>query len=82
MQLTALRTEPSSVGAVQNRRDHTVSYLQNISENSSAARSNIEDAVFAKESASLARDQVLQQAGMSMLSQANQASQNVLTLLR
>ncbi|NPA72047.1 MAG: flagellin FliC, partial [Gammaproteobacteria bacterium] len=61
---------------------HTVSNLQNISENTSAARSNIQDADFAKESASLAKSQVLQQAGMSMLSQANQASQNVLSLLR
>jgi flagellin len=81
-QLTALSTARSGVGAVQNRLDHTISNLQNISENTSAARSNIQDADFAKESASLARDQVLQQAGMSMLSQANQASQNVLTLLR
>jgi flagellin len=80
-QLTVLSTARSGVGAVQNRLDHTVANLQNISENTSAARSNIEDADFAKESASLARDQVLQQAGMSMLSQSNQASQNVLMLL-
>jgi flagellin len=80
--MTTLSTARSGVGAVQNRLDHTISNLQNISENTSAARSNIQDADFAKESASLARDQVLQQAGMSMLSQANQASQNVLTLLR
>ena len=81
-QLSTLSTARSGVGAVQNRLDHTVSNLQNLSENTSAARSNIQDADFAKESANLARDQVLQQAGMSMLSQANQASQNVLTLLR
>jgi flagellin len=80
--LTTLSTARSGVGAVQNRLDHTISNLQNISENTSAARSNIQDADFAKESASLARDQVLQQAGMSMLSQSNQASQNVLMLLR
>jgi flagellin len=82
LQLTALSTARSGVGAVQNRLDHTISNLQNISENTSAARSNIQDADFAKESASLARDQVLQQAGMSMLSQANQASQSVLQLLQ
>ncbi|WP_019556729.1 flagellin N-terminal helical domain-containing protein [Thiomicrorhabdus arctica] len=81
-QLSKLNTARSGVGAVQNRLDHTVSNLQNISENVSAARSNIQDTDFAKESANLAKNQVLQQAGMSMLSQANQSSQNVLTLLR
>jgi flagellin len=81
-QLTNLSTARSGVGAVQNRLEHTVTNLQNISENTSAARSNIQDADFAKESADLARTQVLQQAGMSMLSQANQASQNVLQLLQ
>jgi flagellin len=69
-------------GALQNRLESTVSNLSNVNENMSAARSRIEDADFAKESADLARSQVLQQAGMSMLSQANQSSQNVLSLLR
>ena len=69
-------------GAVQNRLESTISNLQNVSENTSAARSRIQDADFAKESANLARTQVLQQAGMSMLSQANLQSQNVLSLLR
>jgi flagellin len=69
-------------GAVQNRLEYTVSNLQNVDENINASRSRIEDADFAKESANLARTQVLQQAGMSMLSQANQSSQNVLSLLR
>jgi len=81
-QLTTLNTARSGVGAVQNRLDHTVSNLQSISENVSAARSSIQDTDFAKESANLAKNQVLQQAGMSMLSQANQASQNVLQLLK
>jgi flagellin len=80
--ITGLNTERSAVGAVQNRLEYTVSNLQNVSENISAARSQIMDADFAKESAELARTQVLQQAGMSMLSQANQQSQNVLSLLR
>jgi flagellin len=53
-----------------------------VNENITAARSQIEDADFASESANLARTQVLQQAGMSMLSQANQATQNVLALLQ
>lgn len=69
-------------GGTQNRLDHTASNLQNISENTQAARSQIMDTDFAKESAELAKNQVLQQAGMSMLSQANQRAQNVLSLLR
>ncbi|QKI89561.1 flagellin [Thiomicrorhabdus xiamenensis] len=69
-------------GAVQNRLESTVSNLANVNENMNAARSRIQDADFAKESANLARTQVLQQAGMSMLSQANSNSQNVLSLLR
>ncbi len=69
-------------GAMQNRMEYTVSNLQNVNENITAARSQIEDADFASESANLARTQVLQQAGMSMLSQANQSTQNVLALLQ
>lgn len=80
--IAALSTQRSAVGAVQNRLEHTVANLQNVSENTSAARSSIQDANFAQESAQLARTQVLQQAGMSMLSQANSSSQNVLSLLR
>ena len=72
----------ATVGALQNRMDHTVNNLNNITENMTAARSQIQDADFAKESANLARQQVLQQAGMSMLSQANQQSQQVLQLLQ
>ena len=81
-QISTLSSARSGVGAVQNRLEHTVANLQNISENISASRSSILDADFAKESANLARTQVLQQAGMSMLSQSNQASQNVLQLLQ
>ena len=80
--LSTLSTARSGVGAVQNRLEYAVSNLQNLSENTSAARSGIQDANFAQESANLAKNQVLQQAGMSMLSQANQSSQNVLALLR
>lgn len=80
--LSAIKTMKSYWGAVQNRLDYTVSNLSNVNENIQASRSNILDADFAKESANLARTQVLQQAGMSMLSQANQNSQNVLSLLR
>ncbi|WP_024851368.1 flagellin N-terminal helical domain-containing protein [Hydrogenovibrio kuenenii] len=72
----------SKFGAAQNRLDYTISNLQNVNQNITAARSQIQDANFAAESANLARTQILQQAGMSMLSQANQSQQNVLSLLR
>lgn len=70
------------LGAVSNRLDSTMSNLSNISENQAAARSRIEDADFAEESANLSRAQVLQQAGTSMLAQANAAPQQVLSLLQ
>jgi flagellin len=69
-------------GAMQNRLEYTVSNLNNVNENIINARSRIQDADYARESANLARTQVLQQAGMSMLSQANQSGQNALSLLR
>lgn len=80
--LSAIKTMRAAWGAMQNRLEYTVSNLQNVNENISSSRSRIEDADFAKESAALARTQVLQQAGMSMLSQSNSNSQNVLSLLR
>ncbi len=80
--LAAIKTMRAAWGSLQNRLDFTVSNLTNVNENISESRSGIQDADFAKESANLARTQVLQQAGMSMLSQANGNSQNVLSLLR
>ncbi len=80
--LSTLNTERAQWGALQNRLESTVSNLNNINENMSASRSRIQDADFARESANLARTQVLQQAGMSMLSQANQQSQQVMQLLQ
>jgi flagellin len=62
--------------------EYTVSNLQNVNTNIQAARSRIQDTDYARESANLARTQVLQQAGMSMLSQSNQSGQNVMSLLR
>jgi flagellin len=70
------------LGAISNRLDYTMNNLSNISENQAAARSRIEDADFAKESANLSRAQVLQQAGTAMLAQANAAPQQVLSLLQ
>lgn len=71
----------SDLGAVQNRFSATIDNLANAIENQSAARSRILDADFAVETANLSRSQILQQAGTSMLAQANQAPQSVLGLL-
>ena len=72
----------STLGAVANRLDHTVSNLMNRVENQSAANSRILDADYAVESANLAKAQVLQQAGTAMLAQANASGQGVLSLLK
>lgn len=70
------------LGAVQNRFESTIANLMNVSENISAAKSRIVDADFASETASLTKSQILQQAGLAMLSQANQVPQAALTLLQ
>ncbi|MEF3083589.1 flagellin [Luteimonas sp. SMYT11W] len=80
--LDAVNTARAELGAIQNRFTSVVSNLSVNSENLSAARSRIQDADFAKESAQLTRNQILQQAGTAMLAQANQSSQNVLSLIR
>ncbi len=80
--IASIDTERSNLGSTQNRFTTTISNLQNGIENQSAARSRIIDADFAQETASLARSQILQQAGTAMLSQANQSGQTVMTLLR
>ena len=72
----------SDLGAIENRMEHTISNLMNIAEKTADSRSRLEDADFALESSRLAKNQVLQQAGTSMLSQANQMSQLVMELLR
>ena len=66
---------------MQNRFDHTISNLSNISENVSASRSRIQDTDFATETAEMTKNQILQQAGTSILSQANQLPQTALSLL-
>jgi len=68
-------------GAAQNRLESVVRNNSNIIENQSAARSRVLDADFAKETANLTRTQILQQAGIAMLAQANQLPQNALSLL-
>lgn len=78
-QVNGLRAE---LGAVQTRFESTISNLEVTAENMTAARSRIRDADFAKETAELTRVQILQQAGISMLAQANAQPQNVLALLQ
>ena len=78
-QVSATRAD---LGAVNNRLDFTVSILANISEKTSAARSRINDADFAQETANLSRSQVLQQAATAMLAQSNARPQQVLSLLQ
>ena len=72
----------ASYGALQNRLEYTVSNLMNVAEFTTSARSRIEDADFAAESARLAKAQVLQQTGTAMLAQANAAPQLALQLIR
>ncbi len=67
---------------MRNRLQYTISNLMNVSEQTLVARSRIEDADFAIESAKLAKAQVLQQAGTTMLSQAHAQSQTVLSLVK
>ena len=80
--LTSVSTLRSTFGAIQNRFESTIANLATTSENLSAARSRIQDADFASETAALTRAQILQQAGVSILSQANSLPQNVLALLQ
>ena len=82
---TAINTvngERATYGAAQNRFDAVISNLQVSVENQSSARSRIMDADFAQETANLSRAQILQQAGNTMIAQANQLPQQVLALLR
>ena len=80
--LASINSQRGALGAVQNRFIATVANLQNNVENLSAARSRIQDTDFAAETASLTRNQILQQAGTAMLAQANQLPQLVLSLLK
>jgi flagellin len=80
--LTAVNDARASLGAVQNRFESTIANLSTTAENLSAARSRIQDADFAAETASMTRAQILQQAGTAMVAQANSLPQSVLSLLR
>ena len=80
--LTTVSSFQSQLGAIQNRFTSTVSNLQAVSQNLQASRSTILDADFAAETANLTKSQVLQQAGISVLAQANAAPQSILKLLQ
>ncbi len=80
--LKRVDAERGDLGATMNRMGHTIDNLGNIVVNSSAARSRIEDADMALETAELAKSQILQQAATAMVGQANKAMQTILTLLR
>jgi flagellin len=74
-------TQRATLGAVQNRLEHTIANLDTTSENTSAAESRIRDTDMAKEMVSYSKNNILAQAGQSMLAQANQSNQGVLSLL-
>ena len=75
-------TQRSDLGAIQNRLEHTIANLDTTSENTSAAESRIRDVDMAKEMVTYSKNNILAQAGQSMLAQANQANQGVLSLLQ
>lgn len=80
--LTNVNNSRASLGAIQNRFESVIANLATSVENLTASRSRIQDADFAMETAELTRTQILQQAGVAMLAQANSLPQNVLSLLR
>ena len=80
--LGSINTQRAILGATQNRFDSVIRNGQNIAEQLSASRSRIQDADFAKETAQLTKTQILQQAGTTVLAQANAVPQNVLSLLQ
>jgi len=80
--LTVVSNLRSTFGAIQNRFESTIASLSAVSENLEASRSRILDADFAAETAALTRAQILQQAGVAILAQANTAPQSVLALLQ
>ena len=79
--ITKVSTQRSALGAIQNRLEHTINNLNTTSENTSAAESRIRDTDMASEMVEYSKNNILQQAGQSMLAQANQANQGVLSLL-
>ena len=79
--MSQVSTQRSSLGAIQNRLEHTIANADNVSENLTDAESRIRDVDMADEMVTFSKNNILQQAGQSMLAQANQATQGVLSLL-
>lgn len=80
--INKVSSQRSALGAIQNRLEHTVANLDNVSENTQAAESRIRDTDIASEMVEYSKNQILAQAGQSMLAQGNQATQGVLSLLQ
>ncbi len=79
--IAKVSSQRSNLGAIQNRLEHTIANLDNIVENTTAAESQIRDTDMAKTMVEYTKNNILSQAGTAMLSQANQSTQNVLSLL-
>ena len=80
--ISKVSSQRSALGAIQNRLEHTISNLDNVVENTTAAESRIRDTDMAEEMVEYSKNNILMQAGQSMLAQANQATQGVLSLLQ
>ena len=80
--ISQVSSQRSSLGAIQNRLEHTINNLDNVVENTTSAESRIRDTDMAKEMVNYSKNNILAQAGQSMLAQANQANQGVLSLLQ
>ena len=80
--INRVSTQRSALGALQNRLEHTVANLDNVSENTQSAESRIRDTDMAAEMVEYSKNNILAQAGQSMLAQANQSTQGVLSLLQ
>ena len=80
--ITAVNSQRASLGASMSRLEYAADNLQNVAQNTSAARSRVLDADYASETTELARTQIIQQASTAMLAQANQSQQAVLSLLK
>ena len=80
--LQKVSAQRSALGAVQNRLEHTINNLDNVVENTTSAESQIRDTDMAEEMVEYSKNNILAQAGQSMLAQANQATQGVMSLLQ
>ena len=80
--MSKVSTQRSALGAIQNRLEHTIANADNVAENLTAAESRVRDIDMAAEMVNFSKNNILQQAGQSMLAQANQSTQGVLSLLQ